>query len=102
MADALLCVRGHLSTRRTTGIAGIACGLPVIGYEGGETGYPMTEAGAVLVPDGDREALARALARVLVEEDLWRTLHQRNLSAHERFFSWDAIARCYMRVLSRA
>ncbi len=56
-ADALLFVRGHISSRRGSAIAGIACGLPVIGYEGPETGPPLTEAGLMLVPERDREAL---------------------------------------------
>src|SRR6185437_11639840 len=31
MADVLLCIRGHISTRRGSAIAGIACGLPIVG-----------------------------------------------------------------------
>ena len=99
-ADALLYVRGHLSTRRTTGVAAIASGLPIVGYEGDETDDPVREAGVVLVPAGDRVGLARALARVLLEEDLWQELSRRNVLAHGRYFSWDVIARRYLELLA--
>src|SRR5205814_4355765 len=36
VSDVLLFVRGHISTRRGSAIAGIACGLPVIAFEGSE------------------------------------------------------------------
>ena len=98
-ADALLFVRGHISGRRTTAIAGIACGLPVVGYWGKETGFPITEAGVFLVPQGDREALARALTQVLTDESLWRELHRRSREAQRRYFSWDAIAGRFIEVL---
>ncbi len=98
-ADALLFVRGHISTRRSSAIAGIACGLPVVGYSGPETGFPITEAGVALVPQGDREALAQALTRVL-GEDAWRwELRERSQRAHGEHFSWNAIAERYIGVL---
>jgi hypothetical protein len=48
-ADATLFVRGSISTRRGSAIAGIACGRPVIAYRGLETAAPIAEAGVVLV-----------------------------------------------------
>jgi glycosyltransferase involved in cell wall biosynthesis len=98
-ADVLLFVRGHISGRRGSGIAGIACGLPVVGYRGRETGFPITEAGVLLVPPGDREALAEALARVLADENLWGELHRRSKEAQRRYFSWGAIAERFLEVL---
>ncbi len=99
-ADVLLFVRGHVSTRRSSAIAAIPCGLPIVGYRGPETHSPITEAGAELVPLGDRKALAEALERVLIEEDLWRELHQRNLRAYAEHFSWDAIAERYIQTMA--
>ena len=99
-ADVLLFVRGHISTRRSSAIAAIPCGLPIVGYRGPETGGPITEAGVELVVQGDREALAEALGRVLAEEDLWRELHQRNLRAYAEHFSWDAIAERYIQTMA--
>jgi hypothetical protein len=44
-ADVLLFVRGEISTRRGSAIAGIACGLPVVAFAGVETAPPITAAG---------------------------------------------------------
>jgi glycosyltransferase involved in cell wall biosynthesis len=98
-ADVLLFVRGPVSGRRGSAIAGIACGLPVVGYQGSETGFPITEAGVWLVPLGDREKLGRALAEVLMDEPLWQTLHRRSIEAYRRYFSWEAIASRLIEVL---
>ncbi len=61
-SDALLFLRGGISSRRGSALAGIACGLPVVAFEGAETGPPITEAGVMLSPEGDRTALANNLA----------------------------------------
>jgi len=98
-ADALLFVRGHISGRRTSAIAGIACGLPVVAYEGVETGFPITEAGVWLAPQGDLEALSEGLCKVLTDESLWQLLHQRSVEAYRRYFSWDAIAQRFIEAL---
>jgi glycosyltransferase involved in cell wall biosynthesis len=98
-ADLLLFVRGPLSTQRTTGIAGIACGLPIVGYSGPHTGPPLTEAGVILVPYRDQEALAIVLTQVLSDTRLWRCLHQRTDRAYHRYFSWDVIAGQYVEAL---
>ena len=98
-ADALLFVRGHVSSRRSSAIAAIACGLPIVGYAGDETGSPIVEAGVNLVPEGDREALAEALARVLTDAELWQTLHQRNMAAQRDYFGWDRVAERFLEIL---
>jgi glycosyltransferase involved in cell wall biosynthesis len=91
-AQVLLCVRGHVSTRRGNAIAGIACGLPIVGYRGAETGFPITEAGVVLFEPRDREGLVRGLSEVLTDEKLYRELRQRSVAAAQEYFCWDAIA----------
>ena len=91
-ADVLLFVRGQISTRRGSAIAGIACGLPIVCYSGSETGWPATEAGIVAVPAGDRAALAAALVNVLADTQFRGTLAERSRRAHEKYFSWAAIA----------
>jgi glycosyltransferase involved in cell wall biosynthesis len=98
-ADIQLFVRSGLSTRRGSGIAGIACGLPIIGFSDAETAFPITEAGVRLVPMGDREGLVRELVLVLKQQTLRETLRQRNLEATERYFSWDRIADAYLSFL---
>lgn len=92
-ADVLLFVRGQISTRRGSAIAGIACGLPIVCYSGPETAWPVTEAGLVAVPLGDREALASALETVLSDETYRRSLAERSLRAEEQYFSWAAIVK---------
>ena len=91
-AHALLCVRGYVTSRRGSAIAGIVCGVPVVGYRGEETGFPITEAGVILVDKGERDGLVRGLAQVLTDEELRREMRQRSLHAATQYFGWDAIA----------
>ena len=101
-ADALLFVRGGISSRRGSALAGIACGLPVVAYEGSETGAPITEAGVMLSPEGDRHALVNNLACVLSDDALRNDLRKRSLEARDKYFSWDVIARKFLQVLDNA
>jgi glycosyltransferase involved in cell wall biosynthesis len=100
-ADVLLCVRGHISSRRGSAIAGIECGLPVVGYRGPETASPTTEAGVLLVENDDREGIADSLVSVLTDQSLYTRLCERNLAATEKYFSWDAIAAQFSRAFSK-
>lgn len=101
-ADVLLFVRGPVANTRGSAIAGIACGLPIVGYAGSETDFPITEAGVKLVPEGDHEALAVTLGRVLSDNALQRELRQRSRLAYATYFSWDQIAKQYGMVLGNA
>jgi len=101
-ADAMLCVRGPLYPRRGSAIAGIACGLPVVGYAGAAEGTPLEEAGVQLVPYGNREMLGQALANVLTDEEIWKQLHEKSLRAYRSHFSWDIIAARMQRLLHQA
>jgi glycosyltransferase involved in cell wall biosynthesis len=91
-ADVMLFVRGHVSVRRGSALAGIVSGLPVVGYSGPETTFPLTEAGLELAPEGHREALASALSRVLTDHELREELRRRSARAHVEYFSWNGIA----------
>jgi|SRR5579875_32191 len=91
-ADVLLFVRGPISSRRGSAIAGIVCGLPVVAYCGAETAPPVTEAGVLLVRAGDRDGIAQALTAVLASEKLNADLRARSIAAAEKYFSWEAIA----------
>lgn len=99
-ADVQLYVRGDISTRRTTAIAGLACGLPIVAYAGRETGHPIPEAGVLLAPEGDRSAIAEALTRVLTDDKLRLELQQRSKNAYDKYFSWDAIAQRFREELN--
>jgi glycosyltransferase involved in cell wall biosynthesis len=98
-SDVLLFVRGTISSRRGSAIAGIACGLPIIALQGRETAPPITDAGVVLLSEGPDEAappqLGEALVRVLSESDFRAQLAQRSRTAQDKYFSWPAIAERY-------
>ena len=100
-ADVLLFVRGQISSRRGSAIAGIACGLPIVCYAGPETALPISEAGILAVPLGDREALAAALETVLSDGPLRRALAERSRRAQERYFSWAAITERFAAALGQ-
>jgi glycosyltransferase involved in cell wall biosynthesis len=98
-SDVLLFVRGPISSRRSSAIAGIACGLPVIAYAGPETAAPITEAGVVLVSVEKKEGLGEALVRVLSDAGYRASLAAQSRRAHEQYFSWKAIATRYVDVI---
>src|SRR5579872_2805292 len=101
-ADVMLFVRSEISSRRGSAIAGIAAGLPLVCYAGHDTGWPITEAGILPVPIGDREQLSAALDRVLVDDTLRASLADRSRRAYEQFFSWRAIAARYADTLGKS
>ena len=101
-SDALLFLRGGISSRRGSALAGVACGLPVVAFEGPETGPPITDAGVVLSPAGDRSTVANNLARVLADDALRSELRKRSLEARDKYFSWNVIARKFLQVLNNA
>jgi len=103
-SDVLLFVRGAVSSRRGSAIAGISCGLPVIALQGEGTAAPITDAGVLLVTDESNEAelqlkLGEALVRTLSDNALRAELVQRNRVAQEKHFSWAAIASRYAEIL---
>lgn len=101
VSDVLLFVRGHISTRRSSAIAGIACGLPVIAFEGPETAAPITEAGLVFFSPQRKGDLGDVLLRVLEDEHYRASLAQRSLLAQRQYFSWPAIAARYAKFLGK-
>src|SRR2546421_1706129 len=100
-SDVLLFVRGPISTRRGSAIAGIACGLPVIAFEGSETAAPITEAGLAFFSPQKKGDLGNVLLRVLADEHYRTSLAQRSLLAQRQYFSWRVIAASYAEFLKR-
>ncbi len=98
-SDVLLFVRGQISSRRGSAIAGIACGLPVIAAEGSETAPPITDAGVVLIPEMAASEFGPALLRVLSDGAYRELLAARSREAQVRYFSWSAIAAQYAKAL---
>ena len=98
--DVLLFIRGPISSRRSSAIAGIACGLPVIAYSGSETAAPIAEAGVVLVSPDQPDDLNSALVRVLSDAAYRMNLAARSRAAYQTYFAWPAIAARFSALLS--
>jgi glycosyltransferase involved in cell wall biosynthesis len=100
--DAMLFVRGPLSTRRGSAIAGIACGLPVVARQGWETAPPVTEAGVVLVGPDETNNFGPALVRVLSDSRFRMQLAERSRQAYRKYFSWEVIASQFAEAMRKA
>ena len=98
-AHAMLCVRGKLYPRRGSAIAGIACGLPIVGYAGEAEGTPLAEAGILFVPYRDGVAMGKALARVLSNPALALELEEKSRRVQREYYSWDLIAAKFIEAL---
>jgi hypothetical protein len=99
--DVLLFVRGPISSRRSSAIAGIACGLPVIAYPGPETSPPITEAGVVLVSPDQPDQLHAALVRVLSDRSYREELAERSRAVYRSHFAWSSIASHFSATLKK-
>jgi glycosyltransferase involved in cell wall biosynthesis len=98
-SDAMLCVRGRVYHRRGSAIAGIASGLPIVGYAGETNGTLLEHAGLVLVPYRDGQAAGAALSRILQDADFHHELSEKSLQAHQKYFSWTLIASAFVEFL---
>jgi len=102
-SDVLLFVRGPISSRRGSAIAGIACGLPVIAMAGSETAPPIADAGVVLMPESASNGeFGKALERVLMDREYRERLAERSRRAQERHFSWQSIAERYAEAFKKS
>lgn len=99
--DAMLFVRGPLSTRRGSALAGIACGLPVIARHGWETASPITKAGIEFVRPEESGNFGPALLRVLSDASLRSLLARRSQEAYTRYLSWDVIASQFAEAMAK-
>jgi len=100
--DVLLFVRGGISSRRGSAIAGIACGLPIVALDGPETASPITEAGVAFADPKRQRGLGEALLKVLSDPEYRTLLAERSRRAQENYFSWKAIATRYAEALRSA
>jgi glycosyltransferase involved in cell wall biosynthesis len=94
-SDVMLFVRGSISTRRGSAIAGIACGLPVIAQRGADSCGPIEEAGVVFVSSDKPGEIGDALLHVLTNPDYREQLAEKSRLAQDKYFSWQAIAARY-------
>jgi glycosyltransferase involved in cell wall biosynthesis len=100
-ADALLFIRGVVTPQRGSAVAGIACGLPIVGYRNGAISDPLKEAGVEWASWNDRASLVRGLIRVLSDPARWMELHKRNLDLQKNTLSWSRIADRYRAILAK-
>jgi hypothetical protein len=101
VCDVLLFVRGPISSRRSSAIAGIACGLPVVAYSGSETAAPIIDAGVVLVSPDQPNGLNAALCRVLSDAAYRMDLAALSRAAYQAHFAWSAIAARLANILTK-
>lgn len=97
--DVLLFVRGNISSRRSSAIAGIACGLPLIAFSGSETASPITDAGVILISPDQPGQLSAALVNLLSSPVQRAELATRSRAAYAEHFSWASIARRFAGLL---
>lgn len=101
-SDVSLFVRGPISTQRSSAIASIASGVPLVAYADSLLPGPLAEAGVVGVPYLDSEKLAEATVRVLTDSRLSLDLRERSRRAFEKYFSWEVVASRFLEVLHNA
>lgn len=84
-----------LSTRRTTLMAGLAHGLPVVGLYGPETDKVLTgnPRALTLTPVGDIDAFARATLALLDDPGRLRTTAEAGRALYASRFDWPITAR---------
>ena len=87
-----LFIRSGVSACRSSVVAGICCGLPIVGWQDWDTAYPVTEAGLRTAPCGDEAGLIRELASVLTDGALRSQLSLKSAEAAVKYFSWERIA----------
>lgn len=80
----------------------LAAGKAVIGSVAGETAQILIEAGAVVVPPEDADALAAAVADLAIDGDRRMIMGRRGRTYVERCFDRVALAREYRKILDLA
>jgi glycosyltransferase involved in cell wall biosynthesis len=90
--DVFLFLRSGVSSRRSTVVAALAHGLPIVGYQGAETGWPVTEAGLALADHGDDAGVAQLLVELAEDQEKRSELAARSRQAFDKYFSWSRIA----------
>ena len=98
--DVLLFVRGGISTRRSSAIAGISCAVPMVAFVGPETSWPLMDAGVILVSPSDPKEFDDALVRLLANPELRAGLSRVNQLIYSEHFAWPVIARRYAALLN--
>ncbi|MEA2331499.1 MAG: L-malate glycosyltransferase [Thermoleophilaceae bacterium] len=89
-----------------TALEAMACGRPVVGTAAGGLQHLVPDAGGRKVPVGDSGALAAALAELLGDPGLRRSMGEHNRALVEQRYAWTRVAtrleEVYEEALSRA
>ena len=90
-----------VSTRRTTVVAALAHGLPVVGTRGPSTDAVVGESAAcALVPVGAPAELVARLRALAADADARRRMGRAARELYEARFTWETIAAAYRRHLA--
>jgi glycosyltransferase involved in cell wall biosynthesis len=74
-----------------TALEAMACARPLVVTSAGGLAHLVPDEGARKVPPGDPGALAAALAFVLADPELRRSMGEHNRAAVERGYSWSRV-----------
>lgn len=88
-AHVFLHIRGPVTSRSGTLAAAMACGLPVVGMSGEETGPPLDAGALFLVEADDIDAAADALAVLARDDDKRAQLSAASKSVAAAHYSWQ-------------
>jgi len=93
-----------LSTRRTTLMAALAHGLPVLGQRGPATDDVLLECEDIIsmTPVGDRDAFRRSAAKLVADRSLLRARGQAGRRLYLERFDWPHVARRVMSAIEDA
>jgi len=78
-------------------VESLACGVPVVTGNVGDRAELLAHGGGVLVPPGDPDALAKALALLLTDKVLQARLSREALMAREKYW-WDTLVHDFVQV----
>lgn len=73
----------------------MACGVPVVATDSGEIPFVVGAAGTI-VPEGDADALAAAIERMIGDVDERRRLAAAGLERARTRFAWPVVARAHL------
>jgi glycosyltransferase involved in cell wall biosynthesis len=90
-----------ISARRTTLMAGLAHGVPVVGLDGRDTDRVLIAPDAlVLTPVGDRAAFARAVVALAGDDARLREVGEAGRRLYAARFGWPVVARKVLDVIT--
>jgi len=72
-------------------VEAMACGVPVVGSDSGEIPRTIGDAGLIF-PEGNADALADCLRRILHDPLLAATLRAKGWERVQSLYAWEAIA----------